>query len=73
MNDQCLCKKLIRSPKNFFIWLIFAVILVLFLSLVIGSYCENEPKAGMMFGVLTVIYVVIFGVLAWRITRGKEA
>ena len=73
MNDQCLCKKLLSSPKNFIVWLIFAVILVLFLSLVIGSYCENEPKAGMMFGIFTLIYFVIFGLIARRITRSKKA
>ena len=73
MNDHCMCKIMFRSPKNFLVWLIFAIILVLFLSMTIGSYWENEPKAGMMFGIFTVIYVVIFGFLAWKITRSKKA
>ena len=73
MNEQCLYKKMISSPKAFFVWLVFVIILVLLLSMTIGSYWENEPKAGMMFCIITVIYFVIFGFLAWKITRSKKA
>ncbi len=72
MEGQCTCRKLLSSPKNFIIWLVFAIILLLLLSLVIGSYGEYEPKAGVMFGVVTVVYVVIFGFIAWRLTRGSK-
>ena len=68
----CNCLEKTGGVKGALIWLIFLIILLVFFSLFIGSYCENEPKAGMMFGILTVGYAVICGFLAWRITRKKN-
>ncbi len=70
----CCCLEKVGGVKNAIIWLIFLIILIVLLSLAIGSYGEVEPKAARMFGLIAVIYVVVAGLIAWRLTRkGHDA
>ena len=66
--STCTCLEKMGGVKHAIIWLIFLIILALLLSLVFGSYAEMEPTAGKMFGIITVLYIVIVGFLLWRIT-----
>ena len=68
-DNSCCCRKLLANPKLFGIWLVYGLIVLVMLSLVVGSFCESEPTAGKMFLLLTVALAVVLGALAWRLSK----
>ena len=73
MERQCVCKKILSSPKSFLLWGLYTLGLVIFVSLVVGSYLETEPTAARMFCIPAVVYALIAGIVVRRLTQNAPS
>ncbi|SKA67481.1 hypothetical protein [Desulfobaculum bizertense] len=60
-----------RTVTDLLVWAIWSIVLLINLSLTLGSYWELEPKAGKMFGLVTVIWAVL-AVFIWMWRRNSR-
>ncbi|SKA67495.1 hypothetical protein [Desulfobaculum bizertense] len=60
-----------RTVTDALVWAAWCLVLFINLSLTVGSYWELEPKAGKMFGLVTVIWAVL-AVFIWMWRRNSH-